>query len=272
MHLVGPRLQPFEESPHPIEARTSFDDLPALRRLEVFERRLHRDAFPRAEGEGLVVGLSIGVRVPRLDGPLPEGEPLVRDDQVHVDTDGSAEPVAGITGPEGRVEGEEVGHGVPVRDVAPGTVNLRAAGKPLFPGGAGVEDHRDLAFSHPKGRLQGIHDSPDLSLLQDEPVRNQVERAGKKLSEEVLGNLPGLAFVVEAEVAGTPHSGFDLGGGEGAVVRDRKGDQGAGAGDGCPPALRRSSGGSLSEPHDHTRRSTGWRLLRTGASHTRPAR
>ena len=49
----------------------------------------------------------------------------IRDDQVPVDADGASEAAAGLAGPQRGVEGEAVGAGVAVTDVAVRAVQVR---------------------------------------------------------------------------------------------------------------------------------------------------
>ena len=103
------------------------------------------------------------LRPPGLDGSLFEGKRRVRDNEIQIDLDGSAESPAGLTGSDRAVEGEEVGEGGPVSDVAVGAVEPVAEGKVLLR----LDPDIDPAAAEPKGLLQRIDDPFSIRALED---------------------------------------------------------------------------------------------------------
>ena len=133
VHPVALALEPGEVAAHPEPMSVAppavpLDDPLALLRPEVAPRHVVRHSDPLRLLEEVALVRKVGLRLERLDRPLPQGQALVGDDEVVVDAHLASEPPAGFAGADGGVEREEVGDRVAPGDVA--TRTFEGGGEP----------------------------------------------------------------------------------------------------------------------------------------------
>ncbi len=92
---------------------------------------------------------------PRFDSPFFEGEGRVRNDEIQININGSAETATGLAGPHRAVKGKEIGKRRHVRDAAGRTLKPIAESNVTFRFDPEIEP----SFAEPKSEFQGIHDS-----------------------------------------------------------------------------------------------------------------
>ena len=135
VHLVALPLQPLEPAADAVilpvlPASFAVDDQPAVFFFELGEGAVQRDAPAPAELLELPHLPARDPGGPWLDNAVGDGLGRVRNHQVEVEVDGAAEAVAGLAGPERTVEGEEIGLGLGVGQVAGGAVQAVAEALP----------------------------------------------------------------------------------------------------------------------------------------------
>ena len=159
VHLVGLALEPGEEAPDAVPdpvfpLALALQHPAALLGGEVPPG--HVGAHPPAAGEAhqVVLALPVALGLPGAHRPAGERAGRVGDDQFRVDAEGAPEAPAGLAGPEGRVEGEEARHRVPVAQVAVRAVQVagEAPGRGVHVGPV----HGDPPPPPLERRLQGL--------------------------------------------------------------------------------------------------------------------
>ena len=195
VHPVALALEPGEVAAYPEPVSVAppavpLDDPLALLRPEVAPRHVVRHSDPLRLLEEVALVRKVGLRLERLDRPLPQGQALVGDDEVVVDAHLAPESPAGFAGPDRGVEREEV------RDrVAPGDAATRTfEGGGELPHGVRTVPHRRLRPPTPGGerRLERF-DQPCPPVLSD--------------AQAVLGDLEFHRFRLVSRAGSAPWSG-----------------------------------------------------------------
>src|SRR5580704_10872936 len=111
VHLVGAGLEPREEALHAVPdllaPRALALDHPAARlAAELPPRGIERNAAQLRELLQVLLALSVGLRLPGLDGTGAQRLGLIGDDEPVVDADGAPEAATGVAGTERGVEGK----------------------------------------------------------------------------------------------------------------------------------------------------------------------
>ncbi len=190
VHLVRLGLEPFEEAPGAVPdvlAPRPFavDDPRLVRFAQLAPRAIERDAALLAELDEVVLTFLVRLRLPRANGSAAQGFAFVRDDEAIVDADGSAETFAGFARAHGRVEREEAGDRLAVRQVAVGAVEL-ARVAPGFEASrriAVVDDvHLNAAAADAQGGFERFEDAAAFGGAGANSVLNDDQRLRRGLA------------------------------------------------------------------------------------------
>ena len=134
----------------------------------------------------------IALCLPRPDGALGQGLAVVGDHQIPVDAHAAAEPPAGLAGAHGRVEGEQVGNGLLVVDVAFRAVQVRREA----PGRLGFtvlvqRVDGDTAPAVVQGLLQRLDQAVAAVVLKPQPVLDHLQPVAPAFQH------PGIALALQ---------------------------------------------------------------------------
>ena len=182
VHLVGLALEEAEVLPHPVPGLAvpgpvALDDPATGLLVQIPPGGIQVHAPLAAVAHQVLLTLHGVAAAEGLDGAVTQGQRIVGDHQIPVDADGAAETAAGVAGAQRRVEGEEVGLGLPVVDVAVGAV--QAAGElpgfARFPVGIQRID-RALAVTLLQGDLQRLHQTARVAAVEPDPVLHHFDQ------------------------------------------------------------------------------------------------
>jgi len=198
VHLVCLGLEPLEESPDTVVPRVPLQNGPFLLIREFAEGEVHGDPFLPAEIlQVLVFHPILASPSPWPDGPLVQGKRGVRDDEIRVYLEHSAEAPAGVACAYGAVEREKTGKRRSVGNPAGGALQPAAEDHMAF--GAYPQVHP--ASPETKSLFEGIHDSFTIGISEEEPVRYYMDLfSGGLAFPFIQGDDPPLP-----EDAGKPH-------------------------------------------------------------------
>src|SRR5260370_31824853 len=129
VHLVGFGLQPGEKALRAVPdtlvpVSLALDDPFATFGPELAPRSIHGNAPLLRILEQIVLTFLVGLGLPGLDGAAAQRLTLIRNDQAIVDADGPPESAATLAGAHGRVQREQAGIRLAVRQIALGAVQL----------------------------------------------------------------------------------------------------------------------------------------------------
>ncbi len=122
---------------------------------------------------GVIDGTPVG---PGGRGPLPERQVGIGDDQIRREFRGGSQPVAGGTGPPGRVKGKTGGRELGIADAA-GRAD-RGFGKAKRLGVGAVDLHPDPPVGLGEGQLQRVRQPVPDGVLDHQPVHHHVDVVG----------------------------------------------------------------------------------------------
>ncbi len=232
VHLVALGLEPVEETlgavPQPVlPASFAFDHPAPLLPGQLAPGDIDGDPARSGVAQQIVLAFAVALGLPGLERPFGEAFRLVGDHQGVVDPHGPAEPATGLAGADRGIEGEDVGRGGLVGQVAVGAVQVGGE----EPGGQGLPVRADGVDGDPavaglEGRFEALDDARPALGAELDAVLNDLEAV------LVLGVNPRISLAGEQVL--------DLGGRE--VVGDRHGK-----GDQRPPGPLRGGGQQLLE-------------------------
>ena len=123
MHPVAASFQPRKETLRAVPDRVlprafTLDHPLPLGVVHLTPRNIRRDPAQASETDEVVPAFAVALALPRFHRAVFEAQRLVGNHQPVIDPDRAAEPAAGRTSPDRRIEGEQVRRRVPVTDPA----------------------------------------------------------------------------------------------------------------------------------------------------------
>ncbi len=130
MHAIALGLEPVEEALDTVPLALfplalAFEHPAPLRAPEPAPGHVERHATAAGETHQVVLAFTVALGTPGLYRALAQGQPGIGNDLCGVDALGATEAAASLARSDGRVEGEAVGHGILVMDVAVRTMQIR---------------------------------------------------------------------------------------------------------------------------------------------------
>ena len=164
MHLVALRLEPFEELPDPVPLAVfplplTFQYPSSVLLSKTLPWHVQRYAPSSSKGLQIPLALPVAFRLPGLHHSLFQGLGIIGYHEIVVDIDDASESPTGLACPQGRIEGEEIGNGIPVMYVAVGAVKVcgeSEGGQRICPLVKRIDHH--VAPAEFYSRLDILHD------------------------------------------------------------------------------------------------------------------
>ena len=190
MHLVGLGFEPFEEAPGAVPdllfpLAFAVDDPLALLVGERVPRRVERDAALLRELHQVVLAFLVRLGLPGFDRAARERLGFVGHHEAVVDADDAAEAAAGFAGAHRRIEREQRGHRIAVRQIAFRAMQFARVFPALDVGlrRIALVDHVQVHAAAPDAqrRLDRLHDARALGGSEAQAVLDHFERVAMAL-------------------------------------------------------------------------------------------